>query len=228
MREEPAVNVILIGAQGSGKGTQAQRLAELRQLKPCASGELLRKAIAQRTPLGQAAQPYLERGELVPDDLIIGLVLECIEAQEGYSGIILDGFPRNVAQARALDERLAERRQQIDWVVYLDVPRGMLEERLSDRYVCRAAEHVWNTKTRPPRLPGLCDYDGSPLYQRADDTPEKIARRLEIFFSETIRLTDYYGLQGKLLRVAGSGSIDDVTREILDGISSRPFDRAVG
>lgn len=222
------MNLILIGAQGSGKGTQAQRLAELRHLKPCASGELLRKAIAQGTPLGRAAQPYLERGELVPDELIIGLVLECIETQEGHSGIILDGFPRNVAQARALDERLAERRQQIDWVVYLDVPRELLEERLSDRYVCKAAEHVWNTKTHPPRLPGICDYDGSPLFQRPDDTPEKIARRLEIFFSETIRLTDYYGVQGKLLRVAGAGSIDEVTREIIDGISSRPFDRAVG
>ncbi len=222
------MNLILIGAQGSGKGTQAQRLAELHHLKSCASGELLRGAIAQGNALGKAAQPYLDRGELVPDELIIGLVLDCIENQEGYSGMVLDGFPRNVSQARALDEQLAERRRQIDWAVYLDVPREVLMDRLTGRYVCRAAEHVWNIKTHPPRIPGICDYDGSPLYQRPDDTPEKIARRLEIFFTETIRLTDYYAVQGKLLRVDGTGPIDEVTHEIIDGISSPPFDRAVG
>jgi adenylate kinase len=222
------VNLILIGAQGSGKGTQAQRLSELQRLQPCASGELLRKAIADRTPLGLAAQPYVERGDLVPDDLIIGLVLERIENLEGRRGIILDGFPRTVAQAKALDERLAERRRRIDWVVYLDVPREMLLDRLSGRYVCQAAEHVWNAKTRPPKVPGICDFDGSRLYQRADDTAEKIARRLEIFFSETIKLTDYFGLQGKLLRVDGTGPIEDVTREIVDGMTVSSVDRAVG
>jgi adenylate kinase len=223
------VNLILIGAQGSGKGTQSQRLAEQRHLKPVSSGELLRKAIAEGTPLGKEAQPYLDRGDLVPDDLIIGMVLECFDYFEAsYEGIILDGFPRNVAQARALDEGLAERRQQIDWVIYLDVPREELLRRLSGRYVCRAHEHVWNIYTHPPRLPGICDYDGSPLYQRTDDTPEKIARRLDIFFTETIRLIDYYRLQGKLLHVDGTGAVDDVTRAILDSISVPSVDRAVG
>lgn len=222
------MNLILIGAQGSGKGTQAQRLHELLDLKSCASGELLRKAIAQGTPLGQAAKPYYDRGDLVPDELIIGLILECIADRGDASGVILDGFPRNVAQARALDERLAERRQAIDLVVYLEVPREALWERLSGRYVCRAAEHVWNVKTNPPRVPGVCDFDGSALYQRSDDTSEKIARRLDIFFSETIRLTDYYALQGKLKRIDGTEGIDAVTQAISASLRERPFDRAVG
>jgi adenylate kinase len=222
------VNLILIGAQGSGKGTQAQRLVALLHLRSCASGELLRKAIAQGTPLGKAAQPYLDRGDLVPDDLIIGLVLDCMERRGDVQGSVLDGFPRNVAQARALDERLAERRQKIDAAIYLDVPRETLLDRLSGRYVCRAAEHVWNVKTNPPRVPGICDYDGSQLYQRPDDTPEKINRRLDIFFTETIHLTDYYGLQGKLLRIDGTGAIDDVTHAIVSGLSEERVNRAVG
>jgi adenylate kinase len=222
------VNLILIGAQGSGKGTQAQRLVQLLHLKSCASGELLRQAIAQGTPLGRAAQPYLDRGDLVPDNLIVDLILECIADRQGAQGVVLDGFPRTVAQARALDERLAALRQAIDWAIYLEVPRDMLLDRLSGRFVCQAAGHVWNIKTQPPRVPGICDRDGSPLVQRLDDTPEKIARRLDIFFGETVHLIDYYALQGKLLRVDGAASVDRVTQAILDGISASPFDRAFG
>jgi adenylate kinase len=209
------MNLIMLGAQGSGKGTQAQRLAEQLQLKPCSSGELLRRAIAQGTELGKAAQPYVERGDLVPDELILGVVLQTLDQLEGRRGVILDGFPRTVAQARALDEQLAERQQQVDVVVYLDVPREELVRRLEGRYVCRAAGHIWNVLTNPPRLPGICDYDGSALYQRPDDTSEGIHRRLDIFFSETIQLTDYYGAQGKLLRVDGSGSIEEVHARIM-------------
>ncbi|HEV7127647.1 MAG TPA: nucleoside monophosphate kinase [Ktedonobacterales bacterium] len=224
------MNLILIGAQGSGKGTQAQHLAQHLRLKPCASGELLRTAMKQGTPLGQAAKPYYDRGDLVPDALIIDMLLEAISAiddERDANGIILDGFPRNVAQARALDERLAARQRAINWVVYLDVPRQMLLDRLEGRYVCRANEHVWNIKTNPPRTPGVCDLDGSELYQRADDTSEKIEHRLGIFFSETIRLTDYYGLQGKLLRVDGTGAIAEVSRAILVGIDSGSAERPV-
>jgi adenylate kinase len=222
------VNLILIGAQGSGKGTQAQRLAARYQLASCSSGELLRQAVAQGTRLGREAQPYLDRGDLVPDDLIIGLVLECMLGRRDHNGVILDGFPRNVTQARALDEQLAARSDHIDWAIYLDVPREALLDRLSGRYVCRAHEHVWNIKTNPPRRPGICDYDGSPLYQRPDDTYEKINRRLEIFFTETIKLTDYYRAQGKLLHVDGSGPIDAVTQAIAEDLRPRPFNRAVG
>jgi adenylate kinase len=211
------MNMILIGAQGSGKGTQAQLLAERTDLRPCASGDLLREAIARQTPLGLAARPYYERGELVPDELVIGMILERMQEQESGTGIILDGFPRTLAQARALDEQLRTRGRRIDCVIYLEVPRALLLDRLTGRYLCRAQGHVWNVKTNPPRVPGVCDYDGSELYQRSDDTPEKIERRLDIFFSETIQLVDYYAAQGKLTRVDGQGEIEDVYQAVVAG-----------
>ncbi len=215
------MNLIFIGAQGSGKGTQAQVLAEQLALRPCASGDLLRDAIARGTPLGVAAKPYVERGDLVPDDLVVGMILESMREPGAARGIILDGFPRTIAQAEVLDQRMAAMGQRIDAVVYLDVPREMLLERLSGRYLCRANGHVWNVRTHPTREPGVCDFDGSPLYQRFDDTAEKIARRLDIFFSETIYLTDYYAGQGKLVRVDGTRSIEAVTQAVLAGLRAR-------
>ncbi len=209
------MNLILIGAQGSGKGTQAQVLADQLRLKPTASGELLRAAIAKGTPAGKAAQPYYDRGDLVPDEIVVQMILEDLENLDGAHGIILDGFPRTIPQARALDQRLSERGQRIKYVIYLEVPRDILAERLAGRYICTANGHVWNILTQPPRVSGICDYDHSPLVQRSDDTPEKIAHRLDIFFHETIYLLDYYRPQGKLLRVDGTRSVEDVNRAIL-------------
>jgi adenylate kinase len=209
------MNLILIGAQGSGKGTQAELLSRELRLKPLASGELLRDAMARQTPAGLAAKPYYDRGDLVPDDIVVQMILESMRGLGDAQGIILDGFPRNIPQAQVLDQRLAERVQRIHAVIYLEVPRQMLLDRLSGRYVCRAQGHVWNIKTHPPRQPGICDYDGSPLVQRSDDTQEKIEHRLDIFFTDTIRLLDYYRAQGKLLRVDGTRDIDIVNAEIL-------------
>jgi adenylate kinase len=208
------VNLILIGAQGCGKGTQAQRLEDRFQLKSCASGELLREAAARGTALGKAAQPYMDRGELVPDHLIVAMIQEHIEEQQGARGIILDGFPRTVAQAQALDQQMAAGDQWINRVIYLEVPRERLVARLSGRYVCRAAEHVWNVQTNPPQTAGICDFDGSQLFPREDDTADKIVRRLAIFFSETIQVTDYYAAQNKLVTVDGEGPIDVITERI--------------
>src|SRR5579875_1182644 len=191
------MNILLIGAQGSGKGTQAELLAERYKLKPLASGELLRTAIAEGTATGEQVRPYVERGDLVPDALMIELILDAMRRLQGEQGIILDGFPRTIPQAQALDARLNELGQPLNAVIYLDVPRDLLLDRLAGRYICRAHGHVWNIKTRPPKTQGVCDYDGSELYQRSDDQPEKIAHRLDIFFSETIRLLDYYERQGK-------------------------------
>jgi adenylate kinase len=212
------MNLILLGAQGSGKGTQAQILSERMNLKSCASGDLLREAIAKKTAAGVAAQPYYERGELVPDAIVVDMILDAIRERGSADGIILDGFPRTQAQAETLDSRLGEMGERIDRVVYLDVPREMLVERLSGRYICKAHGHVWNVNSRPPAIPGVCDFDGSPLYQRSDDTGEKIARRLDIFFSETVQLVDYYQHQGKLIRVDGTRGIDEVTVDILVGL----------
>ena len=214
------MNLILIGAQGSGKGTQAQLLSEQLNLKPCASGELLRNAIARETPLGKEAKPYYDRGDLVPDELVIGMILEAMRSLDGASGIILDGFPRTIPQAEALDAALAQQGKRIDCVVYLEVPRDVLLERLSGRYICRAHGHVWNIKTLPPKVPGICDYDGSELYQRTDDTGEKIAHRLDIFFNETIHLLDYYNKQQKVVRVDGSGDVQAVNEAIRSGCAA--------
>lgn len=209
------MNLILLGAQGSGKGTQAELLAQELHLKPVASGELLREAMSAGTPLGLRAKPFYDRGDLVPDEIVIGMIMESMGQLGGARGIILDGFPRNLTQAEALDRALAASGQRIDAVVYLEVGRALLEDRLLNRYVCQASGHVWNIKTHPPRVPGICDYDGSPLIHRSDDTPEKIARRLEIFFADTIQLVPYYTRQGKLVTVDGARDIAQVNHAIL-------------
>lgn len=214
------MNVIMIGAQGSGKGTQAEALEHTLGLKPCASGDLLRDHIARETPLGRAAKPYVEHGDLVPDDLVVGMILDFIRAQGGQ-GIVLDGFPRTTAQAEKLDAELDAQGRPIAVALYLDAPRDLLLSRLSGRYICRAHGHVWNLQTKPPKTPGVCDLDGSPLYQRDDDTPEKIARRLDIFFNETIKLLSYYEAQGKLARVDGTLPITQVTEQVMQALTAR-------
>jgi adenylate kinase len=210
------MNLILLGAQGSGKGTQGALLAARFGLALCARGELLREAISQGTPIGQQVRPYYDRGDLVPDELMVGMILERLTSLRDARGIILDGFPRNLAQAQVLDARLAELRHEISQVIYLDVPRDLLRERLSGRYICRAYGHVYNSKTNPPKTPGICDIDGSELFQRDDDTGPAIEKRLAIFFTETLpQLKSHYEPLGKLVTIDGTQSIDDVTREIL-------------
>src|SRR5262249_52773646 len=134
------------------------------------------------------------------------------------SGIILDGFPRTIPQAQLLDNMLVRMGQRIGSAIYLHVPRDVLLDRLSGRYLCRANNHVWNIKSHPTKVPGICDYDGSELYQRADDTGEKIERRLDIFFSETIQLVDYYRVQKKLIQIDGSQSVEEVQRQIIESL----------
>jgi adenylate kinase len=211
------MNIILFGAQGSGKGTQAQMLADELHLQPRASGELLRDAIAHETPAGKIAKPYYDRGDLVPDEIVAEMILE---SMRGVNGIILDGFPRTIPQAHLLDDSLAKVGQRIDAAIYLEVPRDVLLDRLSGRWICRAHGHVWNVKTHPTRVPGICDFDGSALFQRSDDSPETINRRLEKFFSETLPVIDYYGAQGKLIRIDGTDTIEHVNQRILAGLSA--------
>ena len=212
------MNIILIGAQGSGKGTQAEQLERTLGIPHVASGDLFRKAIDEKTDLGLKAKTYLDRGELVPDDITVAMVLSRLEEPDCRAGVLLDGFPRTVAQAQALDKGLQDAGRQIDLVIYLVVPREELLRRLSGRYICRANQHVYNVYTHPPKVPGRCDLDGSELYQRSDDTGEAVQRRLDIFFNETIRLLDYYGGQHKLREVDGNQSIDQVQAALLKTI----------
>jgi adenylate kinase len=209
------VNIILIGAQGSGKGTQAELLEQALGVPHVASGDLFRKAIDEKTDLGLRAKMYLDRGELVPDDLTVAMVLSRLAEPDCRPGVILDGFPRTVAQAQVLDKGLEDVGRQIDLVIYLNVPREELLRRLSGRYICRANQHVYNVYTHPPKVAGVCDLDGSELYQRSDDTGEAVQRRLDIFFNETIRLLDYYGGQHKLREVDGNQGIDQVQEALL-------------
>lgn len=209
------MNIILVGAQGSGKGTQADRLEATLGIPHVASGDLLRKAFDEQTELGIKAKVYLDRGELVPDDITVPMVLGRLSEPDCSRGVLLDGFPRTIAQAQALDKGLQDVGRQIDLVIYLNVPRQELLERLSGRYICRANQHVYNIHSRPPKVPGICDIDGSELYQRSDDTVEAVQRRLDIFFDQTIRLLDYYGSQHKLREVDGNQDIDQVQAALL-------------
>ena len=212
------MNIILIGAQGSGKGTQAEKLTQVLGICHVASGDLFREAIDAKTELGMKVKAYLDRGELVPDDLTTTMVLNRIQEPDCTRGVLLDGFPRTVAQAQALDKGLEALGKHIDLAVYLKVPKEELLKRLSGRYICRANQHVYNIYTNPPKVPGVCDLDGSELYQRSDDRGEAVEKRLNIFFKETILLLDYYGRQHKLIEVNGNQSIDRVQEDLLNAI----------
>ncbi len=212
--------IILIGAQGSGKGTQADRLSQPLGIRHVASGDLFRKAFDEKTELGVKAKAYLDRGELVPDDITVTMILDRIKEPDCAQGVLLDGFPRTVAQAQALDKGLQGTEQHVDLAVYLKVPREELLSRLSGRYICRANQHVYNIKTRPPKVAGICDLDGSELYQRSDDTGEAVQKRLDIFFNETMQLLDYYGKQHKLAEVDGNQGIDQVEMALLNAIKT--------
>lgn len=208
------MNIILIGAQGSGKGTQAELLSQSFGIPHVASGDLLRQAIAEKTELGMQAKVYMDRGDLVPDAITVALVIRRIEQPDCAHGEILDGFPRTVAQAEVLDKELQAIGRHIDVAAYLEVPRQELLHRLSGRYICRASQHVYNINTNPPKVPGICDIDGSELYQRPDDVGEAVQRRLAIFFNETIHLLDYYRAQNKLVEVNGNQSIGQVNQAL--------------
>ena len=214
------MNIILIGAQGSGKGTQAELLSKALNVTHIASGDLFRKAFDEKTELGLKAKAYIDRGELVPDEITVAMVLSRIEEPDCAHGVLLDGFPRTIAQAQALDKGLEFLGKQIDVVVYLNVPGEELLARLSGRYICRANQHVYNIRTHPPKVPGVCDLDGSELYQRSDDRGEAVEKRLNIFFNETIQLLDYYGSQHKLVEVNGNQSIEQVQADLLQAINA--------
>lgn len=213
------MNIILFGAQGSGKGTQAKKISERLGIHHVSSGDLFRKASESDTEVGRKVKVSLDRGELVPDELTVAMVLDHISQPEFVrDGVLLDGFPRTVAQAQALDEGLARTGRSIDGSVYLEVPRDVLLQRLSGRYICRAHQHVYNINSNPPKNPGVCDLDGSELYQRSDDTGPAVKKRLDIFFNETMRAIDYYRKQGKLCAVNGNQSIDQVTQGLISAI----------
>jgi len=208
------VYIILLGAPGAGKGTQAVMLAEKLQLVQVASGDLFRQALAQETELGKQARVYMEKGQLVPDEITIQMVLERLGAPDCTNGAILDGFPRNLQQAEALDEAMAEQSKAIDKVVYINVSEGELLKRLSGRWICRSCQAPYHEVDSPPKVKGKCDRCGGELYQRADDNIETIKNRLKVYFTETSPLIDYYKKAGKLLEIHGEGKAAGVNGRI--------------
>ncbi len=213
------MNLILIGAQGSGKGTQAALLVEKLGILHLSSGDIFRMAVKQGTPVGLAAKQYMDRGELVPDHITVQLILDILAQPEYGPGVVLDGFPRTRDQAQALDEALPQLQRKIDYAIYLNVPRDVLLARLSGRYVCSGPEqHVYNIKTKPPRVPGICDIDGTDLIQRSDDTPAVIDKRLRTFFEDTIQVVHYYRAQQKLIEIDGNQSIATVSATLMSGL----------
>ena len=206
--------IILLGAPGAGKGTQAVMLAENLKLVQVASGDLFRQALRDETELGLKAKAYMDKGQLVPDEITIQMVLERLSAPDCAGGAILDGFPRNLAQAKALDKALGERSQAIDKVVYISVSEAELLKRLGGRWICHQCQAPYHEVDSPPRVTGKCDRCGGELYQRADDNTETIKQRLKVYFTETSPLIDYYTGSGKLLKIDGEGGAAEVNKRI--------------
>ncbi len=210
--------VVLLGAPGAGKGTQAAILVERLGIPHVATGNLFRTAVRDGSPLGVEARRFMERGQLVPDGTTIRMLLDRLAEHDALDGVILDGFPRNRDQAQALDAALAERGLRVDRAVSIKVPTTELVRRLSGRWVCREAGHVYNETTNPPNEPGRCDLDGSALFQRDDDQPRTIRARLDLQLASLRDVISYYEGAGILREVDGVQEIEGVTADLLGAI----------
>jgi len=219
------VYIIFLGAPGAGKGTQAAKVARELGLVHIATGDLFRQALEEGNKLGIKARSYMERGELVPNQLTIAMVLERLSAPEGKGGAILDGFPRNLEQAEALDKALAQEGRSVDKVVYIKVSREKLMKRLSGRWLCRRCQTPYHITSSPPRVRGKCDRCGGELYQRPDDREESIKKRLKVYLAETAPLIDYYGRSGKLLEINGEGEVAEVAGRITTALKGASIAR---
>jgi adenylate kinase len=208
------VYIILLGAPGAGKGTQAVMLAEKLKLVQVASGDLFRQALQKETELGIKARVFMEKGQLVPDEITIQMVLERLAAPDTKKGAILDGFPRNIKQSGALDKALEKQGKAIDKVIYIKVSEGELLKRLSGRWICRQCQAPYHELDNPPKVKGRCDRCSGELYQRADDNVATVKKRLEVYFAETSPLIDFYKKAGKLREINGEGSAAEVNRRI--------------
>jgi adenylate kinase len=216
------VNVVLMGPPGAGKGTQAGTVARLVDIAHVASGDLLRDLIKQDTEPARRVKSFMDRGDLVPDDLTLAIVMEQLSGPDAKNGFILDGFPRTVAQAKALDERLADDGRRLNRVIDLVVPEEALLARLSGRWLCRDCHSSYHTVFSPPSVPGVCDRCGGQLYQRADDTLETAKRRLEVYDHATRPVLDYYRAAGILVDVPGDRSVGEVTEALREAILTPP------
>mgnify|MGYP006285586033 CR=1 FL=1 len=213
------MRLILLGAPGAGKGTQAEKIVEKYSIPQISTGDILRKNIAEGTELGKKAESYTQSGQLVPDDIIGEIIVSRLARDDCANGYILDGFPRNLAQAEMLDELLANKLSQtLDAVVYFEVPEEELVGRITSRRVCEACGNVYNTNYNPPPEDGTCEKCGGKVIQRPDDTEETVKSRLDVFHKNTAPLVDFYKNKGILKTVSGTGKPDSIFENVVAAI----------
>jgi adenylate kinase len=207
--------LVLLGAPGAGKGTQAEILSDRLGIPHVATGDLFRSAVREGSPIGLEARRYMERGQLVPDEITVRMLLERLAQPDARNGVILDGFPRTAAQADALDRALAEHGTKVDHAIEIEVPADELVRRMSGRWICEANGHVYNETTHPPRVPGVCDLDGSRLIQRDDDREETVRARLNQQLGALAEVARHYRDRGILRTVDGQRPIEEVSADVL-------------
>ena len=212
---------VLLGPPGAGKGTQAAIIAEKCGIPHISSGNIFRENLQSNTELGIQAKQFMDKGELVPNDITIEMVKDRLKQADCFNGALLDGFPRTLAQAEALSELLNSMQKEISCVPFINVDEKELIERLSGRWTCKEEGHVFHTKYKPSKVEGICDIDGSPLYQREDDKRETVEQRIRVYFDQTAPLIEYYKEMGLLVEVNGALPIDQVTEALLKIIIGR-------
>lgn len=213
--------IVLLGPPGVGKGTQAKILAAKTHLVHISTGDLFRENMKNETELGKEARAFMDKGELVPDDLTVAMVRERLSRQDCEAGAILDGFPRTPHQAEALHATLREHAADVALVAFITAAPEVLIDRAAGRWTCRAKGHIFHEKHNPPKVSGKCDVDGSELFQRADDSPETVARRIQVYMEQTSPLVEYYRRRGTLVEFDGTQPIDAVTSALLEALGKR-------
>jgi adenylate kinase len=212
--------IVLLGAPGAGKGTQASVISQKLNLPHLATGDLFRQAVQKESKLGQTVRGYMDKGLLAPDEVTIQVVSERLNEPDCKNGCLLDGFPRTIEQAKALDKALA-RRGALDMGLYIEVPEQELLKRLLGRWICRQCQTPYHEISSPPKVKGKCDKCGGELYQRADDTEATVKERLKVYFAQTTPVLDYYQNQGKLVKVDGKKTIKEVSKDIVEMLDTR-------
>jgi len=217
------VYIVIIGAPGAGKGTQAVNIAKEMKLAHIASGDLFRQAVERGDELGTRVEEYMTKGMLVPDEVTIKMILQRLTVDDCGNGVLLDGFPRNIKQAKALEDALKKRDKAIDRAIYIEVSEGELINRLTNRWICRQCQVAHQGGNNPPGEDEKCELCGGELYQRADDNKETIKKRLSVYFTDTMPVIEYYRQQDKLLEIDGEGSVEVITGRILNALQKREF-----
>ena len=209
------MNIILMGLPGAGKGTQASEIVKKYPIPHISTGDMFRKAIREETELGKKAKSFMDRGELVPDEVTVGIVKERLSEDDAKKGFLLDGFPRTIDQAEALNDIMSDLNREIEAVINIEVPGEELMNRLTGRRICEKCGTTYHLVFNPPKVEGVCDLDGGKLYQREDDNPETVSNRLKVNIKQSKPILEYYDQKGVLKNIDGAKDIDDVTSDVI-------------